>query len=105
MLHRVLGQAGLRSIRFHDALIDDHAEAQKAFFEDFMNTHREVYILTDCETFCYAFKLGATITLDVLTEGQMRESEFYSGKMRFVKVKFYPPDSFFNYCSGDRISL
>ena len=38
-----------------------------------MNAQREVNVLTDCETFCYAFKLGAKITLDVLTEGEMKE--------------------------------
>ena len=34
---------------------------------------REVSVLTDIETFCLAFKLGAKIMLDVLTEGQIRE--------------------------------
>ena len=38
-----------------------------------MTAQHEVNILTDCETFCYAFKIGAKIMLDVLTEGQMRE--------------------------------
>ena len=38
-----------------------------------MNAQREVSVLTDCETFCYAFKLGAKIMLDVLTEGEMKE--------------------------------
>ena len=38
-----------------------------------MTAQREVNVLTDCETFCQAFKLGAKIMLDVLTEGQMRE--------------------------------
>lgn len=38
-----------------------------------MDAQREVTVLTDCETFCYSFKLGAKIMLDVLTEGQMRE--------------------------------
>ena len=39
----------------------------------YMTVQREVNILTDCETFCYAFKIGAKIMSDVLTEGQMRE--------------------------------
>ena len=38
-----------------------------------MTAQREVNVLTDCETFCMTFKLGAKIMLDVLTEGQMRE--------------------------------
>jgi hypothetical protein len=38
-----------------------------------MNAQREVNVLADCETFCYAFKLGAKIMLDVLTEGEMKE--------------------------------
>ena len=38
-----------------------------------MTAQREVTVLTDCETFCYAFKLGAKIMLDVLTDGQMGE--------------------------------
>ena len=29
--------------------------------------------ITDIETFTYAFKLGAKIMIDVLTEGQMKE--------------------------------
>ncbi len=32
-----------------------------------------VNVLTDCESFYYAFKLGARIMLDVLTEGEMKE--------------------------------
>ena len=38
-----------------------------------MTAQREVNVLTDCETFCLAFKMGAKIMLDVLTNGQMRE--------------------------------
>ena len=48
-------------------------EEQKKLFENFMDAQREVTVLTDCETFCYSFKLGAKIMLDVLTEGHMRE--------------------------------
>ena len=48
-------------------------EEQKALFEDYMTAQREVTVLTDCETFCYAFKLGAKIMLDVLTDGPMKE--------------------------------
>lgn len=38
-----------------------------------MTAQRDVNVLTDCETFCLAFKLGAKIILDVHTDGQMRE--------------------------------
>ncbi len=38
-----------------------------------MTAQREVNVITDCETFCLAFKLGAKIMLDVLTEGEIRE--------------------------------
>ncbi len=38
-----------------------------------MTAQREVNVLTDCETFIYAFRLGAKIMIDVLTEGQMRK--------------------------------
>ena len=56
-----------------DALTDMLAEKQKEMFEDYMTAQREVNVLTDCETFIYAFRLAAKIMLDVLTEGQMRE--------------------------------
>ena len=38
-----------------------------------MTAQREVNVLTNCETFCYAFKLGAKIMIDVLTKGTMKE--------------------------------
>ena len=60
-------------VRAGDALTDSLAEEQKVLFEDYMTAQREVNVLTDCETFCMAFKLGAKIMLDVLTDGQMRE--------------------------------
>ena len=60
-------------VRAGDALIDSLTEEQKELFEDYMTAQREVNVLTDCETFCLAFKLGAKIMLDVLTDGQMRE--------------------------------
>ena len=56
-----------------DALTDGLTEEQKELFEDYMTAQREVNVLTDCETFCMAFKLGAKIMLDVLKDGQMRE--------------------------------
>lgn len=60
-------------VKVGDALTAMLNEEQKKLFEDFMDAQREVNVLTDCETFCYAFKLGAKIMLDVLTDGQMRE--------------------------------
>lgn len=60
-------------VRVGDALTDALTDKQKEMFEDYMTAQREVNVLTDCETFCMAFKLGAKIMLDVLTEGQMKE--------------------------------
>ena len=60
-------------VKAGDALIEGLTEEQKELFEDYMTAQREVNVLTDCETFCMAFKLGAKIMLDVLAEGQMRE--------------------------------
>ena len=56
-----------------DALTDTLTEKQKEKFEDYMTAQREVNVLTDCETFIYAFRLAAKIMLNVLTEGQMSE--------------------------------
>ena len=60
-------------VKVGDTLTDGLNEEQKELFEAFMDAQREVTVLTDCETFCYAFKLGAKTMLDVLTDGQMRE--------------------------------
>ena len=60
-------------VKAGDALTEGLTKEQKELFEDYMTAQREVNVLTDCETFCVAFKLGAKIMLDVLTEGQMRE--------------------------------
>ena len=60
-------------VRAEDALTDTLSEKQKEIFEDYMTAQREVNVITDCETFCLAFKLGAKIMLDVLTEGEIRE--------------------------------
>ena len=38
-----------------------------------MTAQREVNVLTDCETFIYAFRLGAKIVMDVLTDEKMKE--------------------------------
>ena len=60
-------------MRASDALTDMLTEKQKEMFEDYMTAQREVNVLTDCETFIYAFRLGAKIMIDILTEGQMKE--------------------------------
>jgi hypothetical protein len=60
-------------VKAGDALIGSLTEKQKEQFEAYMSAQREVNVLTDCETFIYAFRLGAKIMMDVLTEGNMRE--------------------------------
>ena len=59
-------------VKAGDALTDTLTEKQKEMFEDYMTAQREVNVLTDCETFCYGFMLGAKMMMDALTEGQMR---------------------------------
>ena len=56
-----------------DTLTDTLTEKQKEIFEDYMTAQREVNVLTDCDTFCMAFKLGAKIMLDILFQQKMRE--------------------------------
>ena len=60
-------------VKAGDALTDTLTEEQKEMFEDYMTAQREVNVLTDCETFIYAFRLAAKIMIDVLTEGQMSQ--------------------------------
>ena len=59
-------------VKAGDALTDPLTEKQREMFEEYMTAQWEVNILTDCETFCYGFMLGAKMMMDVLTEGQMR---------------------------------
>ena len=66
---RALAQA----VESGDALSKSLTEEQKKLFEAYMDAQREVNILTDCETFIYALKLGAKLMLDVLENGEMRE--------------------------------
>ena len=66
-------QALNEDVKAGDAPLDTLTEKQKEQFEAYMTAQREVNVLTDCETFCYAFKLGAKIMTDVLTEGKMKE--------------------------------
>ena len=60
-------------VKVGDALTASLNNDEKKLFEDFMDAQREVTVLTDCETFCFAFKLGAKIMMDVLTDGPMKE--------------------------------
>ena len=56
-----------------DALTDALTEKQEEMFEEYMTAQREVNVLTDCETFLYAFRLAAKIMIDILTDGAMKE--------------------------------
>lgn len=60
-------------VKAGDTLTDTLTGKQKEIFEDYMTAQREVNVLTDCETFCMAFKLGAKIMLDILIQQKMRE--------------------------------
>ena len=60
-------------VKAGDTLIGSLTEKQKEQFEAYMSAQREVNVLTDCETFIYAFRLGAKIMIDVLTDGKMKE--------------------------------
>ena len=60
-------------VKAGDPLTDTLTEKQKEMFEDYMTAQREVSVLTDCETFIYAFRLAARTMIDVLIDGQMRE--------------------------------
>ena len=60
-------------VKAGDALLGTLNEKQKEQFEAYMTAQREVNVLTDCETFIYAFRLGAKIMIDVLNDGKMKE--------------------------------
>ena len=60
-------------VKAGDALLDTLTIKQKEQFEAYITAQREVNVLTDCETFCFAFKLGAKIMMDVLTDGKMKK--------------------------------
>ena len=62
-------------VKVGDAFIGSLTEKQKEQFEAYLTAQREVNVLTDCETFCYAFWLGAKIMLDVLTDSAMKKSD------------------------------
>ena len=50
-------------VRAGDALTDTLTEKQKEMFENYMTAQREVNVLTDCETFIYAFRLSAALDM------------------------------------------
>ena len=60
-------------VKSGDALIETLTKKQQEQFEAYMTAQHEVNVLTDCESFIYAFRLGAKIMMDVLTEGKMKE--------------------------------
>ena len=60
-------------VKVGDQLTESLNAEQKQLFEDFMDAQREVTVLTDCETFCYGFKVGAKIRWDAPTEGALKE--------------------------------
>ena len=66
---RALAQA----VASGNALSKSLTAEQKKLFEEYMDAQQELNILTDCETFIYALKLGAKLMLDVLENGEMRE--------------------------------
>ena len=55
-------------VKAGDALTEGLTEEQKELFEDYMTAQREVNVLTDCETYCPAFKTGAKIMLETLLD-------------------------------------
>ena len=74
LTRQMASQEGMTEVvKAGDALTDSLTEEQKELFEDYMTAQREVNVLTDCETFIYAFRLAAKIMTDVLIDGQMRE--------------------------------
>ena len=70
--HRALYSSWLLTGKLDEHLTQIEKDSEVRF-EDFMDAQREVTVLTDCETFCFAFKLGAKIMMDVLTDGPMKE--------------------------------
>ena len=60
-------------VEANDALNETLDDEQSELFEEFMTAQREVNVLSDCETFIFAFRLGAKIVMDVLTDEKMKE--------------------------------
>ena len=59
-------------VKAGDTLTDTLTEKQKEIFEDYMTAQREVNVLTDCETFCMAFKLGSETGLHEILRADLR---------------------------------
>ena len=66
-------RARTQAVEAGDTLSKSLTAEQKKLFEEYMDAQREVNILTDCEPFIYALKLGAKLMLDILEDGEMRE--------------------------------
>ena len=67
------GKALEETVKCCDMLIGTLTEKQKELFENYMTAKQEVNALTDCETFCAAFKLGAKIMMDILTDTPIKK--------------------------------
>ena len=61
-------------VKAGDVLLGTLTEKQKEQFEAYMTAQREVNVLTNCETFCYAFRLGAKIMMDVLSDSPIKKN-------------------------------
>ena len=61
-------------VKAEEALDSSLDEEQRKQYEAFIDAQRELSALTDAETFIYAFRLGAKIIMDVLTDGPMRKN-------------------------------
>ncbi len=61
------------AVKAGDTLPGTLTEKRKEQFEACMTARRELTVLTDCETFIEAFRLGAKSMMDVLSDGKMKE--------------------------------
>ena len=73
-------------VKVGDAFIGSLTEKQKEQFEAYMTAQREVNVLTDCETFCYAF--ARRKDYDGCADGQHDERNLIlkRGQGRLVKL-------------------
>ena len=61
------------AIKADDAFRTTLTDEQKKLFEAHLDARWELSILTDAETFIYAYRLGAKIMMDVLVDGEINE--------------------------------
>jgi hypothetical protein len=52
----------------HDTLLKELTDKQKEIFEKFNDCYDELTDINECEIFVYAFRLGARIAIEALTE-------------------------------------